>query len=124
MRVAFDGAVECVGTSADTAGVGVYVIFRRSFGSLGANQIRELHERMDADDFEGLYITNGDYSASARNEAESSEGATRLIDGDELIDLMRRQGLGLVLDDLGRVTAVDEAWFRSLESSDLTREGG
>ncbi|MYB23284.1 MAG: restriction endonuclease [Chloroflexi bacterium] len=124
-RTAFDGAVECVATSGgneDGDGVGVYVIFRRSFGSLGANQIRDLHERMDEEDYEGLYITNGDFSASARSEAESSEDGTRLIDGDELIDLMQRQGLGLILDELGRVTAVDEAWFRALESSYLTRE--
>jgi len=121
-RTAFDGAVECAATSGDTDGVGVYVIFRRSFGSLGANQIRDLHERMDEEDYEGLYITNGDFSASARTEAESSEGGTRLIDGDELIDLMQRQGLGLILDELGRVSAVDEAWFRALESSYLTRE--
>ena len=124
-RTSFDGAVECVATSDDSEGadgVGVYVIFRRSFGSLGANQIRELHERMDEEDYEGLYVTNGDFSASARNEAESSEGGARLIDGDELIDLMQRQGLGLMLDEQGRVTAVDEAWFRSLESSYLTRE--
>ncbi len=124
-RTSFDGAVECVATSHDSEGpdgVGVYVIFRRSFGSLGANQIRDLHERMDEEDYEGLYVTNGDFSASARNEAESSEGGARLIDGDELIDLMQRQGLGLILDELGRVAAVDEAWFRSLESSYLTRE--
>lgn len=121
-RTAFDGAVECVATSGDADGVGVYVIFRRSFGSLGANQIRDLHERMDENDYEGLYITNGDYSASARTEAEASEGATRLIDGDEVIDLMQRHGLGLILDELGRVSAVDEAWFRALESSYLTRE--
>ncbi|MCY3558062.1 MAG: restriction endonuclease [Chloroflexi bacterium] len=121
-RTAFDGAVECVATSSDSGDVGVYVIFRRSYGSLGANQIRDLHERMDEEDYEGLYITNGDFSASARTEAESSEDGMRLIDGDELIDLMQRQGLGLILDELGRVTAVDEAWFRALESSYLTRE--
>ncbi|MCY3569495.1 MAG: restriction endonuclease [Chloroflexi bacterium] len=120
-RTAFDGAVECVATGGED-GVGVYVIFRRSFGSLGANQIRDLHARMDEEDYEGLYITNGDFSASARSEAEKSEDGTRLIDGDELIDLMQRQGLGLILDELGRVTAVDEAWFRALESSYLTRE--
>ncbi|MXX79926.1 MAG: restriction endonuclease [Chloroflexi bacterium] len=121
-RTAFDGAVECVATSSDSGDVGVYVIFRRSYGSLGANQIGDLHERMDEEDYEGLYITNGDFSASARTEAESSEDGMRLIDGDELIDLMQRQGLGLILDELGRVTAVDEAWFRALESSYLTRE--
>lgn len=121
-RTAFDGAVECVATSADADESGVYVIFRRSFGALGANQIRELRERMDEHEYDGLYVTNGDYSASARTEAEASEGAARLIDGDELIDLMQRQGLGLMLDELGRVTAVDEAWFRALKSSYLTRE--
>lgn len=121
-RTSFDGAVECVATSDDAGGVGVYVIFRRSFGTLGANQIRELRERMDEEEYEGLYVTNGDFNASARDEATRSEDTTRLIDGDELIDLMRTHGLGVELDYMDRVIAVDEAWFRGLESEYLTRE--
>ncbi len=121
-RTSFDGAVECVATSEDARGLGVYVVFRRSFGTLGASQIRDLRERMDEHEYEGLYITNGDFSASARDEAGKSEDPTRLIDGDELIDLMRTHELGVELDYAGRVIAVDEAWFRALESSYLTRE--
>lgn len=121
-RTSFDGAVECVGTSNDAGGVGVYVIFRRSFGTLGANQIRELRERMDQDEYEGLYVTNGDFTASARTEATQSDDPVRLIGGDELIDLMRAHGLGVELDYMDRVIAVDEDWFRGLESEYLTRE--
>ncbi len=120
-RTAFDGAVECVAASAD-AGGDVYVIFRRSYGALGASQVRELRERMRERDCDGLYITNGDFTASARDEAggaSGSDGAAhriRLIDGDELAELMRARAVGVELDDRGSVIAVDEAWFRSLET--------
>ena len=120
-RTAFDGAVECVAASAD-AGGDVYVILRRSYGALGASQVRELRERMRERDCDGLYITNGDFTASARAEAVGASGPDgaarliRLIDGDELAELMRERAVGVELDDWGNVIAIDEAWFRSLET--------
>ncbi len=120
-RTAFDGTVECLAAS-EESGTEVYVIFRRSYGSLGASQIRELQERMREHDCDGLYVTNGDFTASAQDEVNNADGALRLIGGDELIDLMRRHGVGVTLDPEGRVIAVEDAWFRSLESEYLARE--
>lgn len=125
VRVAFDGAVECTGVHDDEERAGVYAVCRRSFGSLGANQIRDLQALMTREDHqasEGLFISNGEFSSSAIDEANEGEQQIELVDGTELLDLMHTNRLGLIFDEIGRVTAIDEAWFRSLDGDVLIRE--
>ena len=121
-RIAFDGAVECTGVRDDAERASVYAVCRRSFGSLGANQIRDLRALMEGQAAEGLFISNGEFSSSAIDEADGGEQPIELVDGEDLLDLMHTNRLGLVFDEIGRVTAIDEAWFRSLERDFLTRE--
>ncbi len=122
VRIAFDGAVECQGVRDDAERASIYAICRRSFGSLGANQVRDLHALMEGQASEGLFITNGEFSSSAIDEADGGDQPIELVDGEDLLDLMYTNRLGLVFDEIGRVTAIDEAWFRSLERDFLTRE--
>lgn len=123
-RIAFDGAVECQGVRDDGERASVYAICRRSFGSLGANQIRDLRALMEGQAAEGLFISNGEFSSSAIDEADGGEQPIELVDGEDLLDLMHTNRLGLLFDEIGRVTAIDEAWFRDLERDFLTREEG
>ena len=122
VRIAFDGAVECTGVRDDAERASVYAICRRSFGSLGANQVRDLRALMEGQADEGLFISNGEFSSSAIDEADGGDQPIELVDGEDLLDLMHTNRLGLVFDEIGRVTAIDEAWFRSLERDFLTRE--
>lgn len=123
VRNAFDGAVECVGVHDDEERANVYAICRRSFGALGANQIRDLRASMEGKASEGLLISNGEFSSSAIDEAESGDESIDLVDGDELLDLMHTNRLGLVFDEIGRVTAIDEEWFRDLERDQRFADG-
>lgn len=113
-RIAFDGAVECLAREADS-GMSIYVICRRSFGSLGANQIRDLRQLMEGKADEGLFISNGDFSSSAVREAEGGDTPIELVNGSELLDLMLEQRIGLTFDASGSVTGVDHDWFRGLD---------
>ena len=126
VRIAFDGAVECVAVRDDEERASVYAMFRRSFGSLGANQIRDLRAAMAREAPEAsaaLFVSNGEFSSSAIDEAESGDVPVDLVDGDELLDLMHTNRLGLIFDQSGRVTAVDEEWFRVLQSGDPFADG-
>lgn len=123
VRVAFDGAVEATGVHDDEERASVYSICRRSFGSLGANQVRDLRALMEGQASEGLFITNGEFSSSAIDDADEGDEPIDLVDGDDLLDLMHTNRLGLVFDDIGRVTGIDEAWFRDLERDRLVRDG-
>jgi len=122
-RIAFDGAVECVGVHDDEERASVYAIFRRSFGSLGANQIRDLRASMEGKAAEGLFVSNGEFSSSAIDEADGGEQPIELVDGDELLDLMYTNRLGLIFDEIGRVTGVDDEWFRGLARDQRVRDG-
>lgn len=122
-RIAFDGAVECFGVHDDEERASVYAIFRRSFGALGANQIRDLRASMEGRAAEGLFVSNGEFSSSAIDEADSGEEPIELVDGDELLDLMYTNRLGLIFDELGRVTGVDDEWFRGLGRDERVRDG-
>ncbi len=126
VRIAFDGAVECTGVRDDEERATVYAVCRRSFGSLGANQVRDLRALMAREEHqasEGLFITNGEFSSSAIDDADEGAELMDLVDGDDLLDLMHTNRLGLIFDEIGRVTAVDEAWFRGLERDRLIRDG-
>ena len=113
-RIAFDGAVACRARERD-GGTSVYVICRRSFGSLGANQVRDLRQLMEGKADEGLFISNADFSSSAVREAEGGDAPIELVDGSELLDLMLEQRIGLTFDASGSVTGVDHDWFRGLD---------
>lgn len=113
-RIAFDGAVECLARERD-GDASVYVICRRSFGSLGANQVRDLRQLMEGKADEGLFISNADFSSAAVREAEGGDAPIELVDGSELLDLMLEQRIGLTFDASGSVTGVDHDWFRGLD---------
>ena len=123
VRVAFDGAVECVGVQDDEERASVYVICRRSFGSLGANQVREMKTLMADKATEGLFITNGEFSSSAIDEADEGDEPIELVEGDDLLDLMHTHRLGLIFDEIGRVTAIDDEWFQDLERDHRCADG-
>jgi hypothetical protein len=123
VKIAFDGAVECLAVRDDEDRASVYAIFRRSFGSLGANQIRDLRALMEDRASEGLFITNGEFSSSAIDEAVDGAETIDLVDGEDLIDLMHTNRLGLTFDEVGRVTAIDEAWFRDLARGEHFADG-
>ena len=94
----------------------VYFQCKRYQGSVGPSQVRDFRGAMEGRFGHGIFITSGSFSVSARGEA--TRQATRpieLIDGDDLIKLMREHRLGLVLDaDERQVLRIDDDYFRRL----------
>ena len=124
VRIAFDGAVECIGVRDDEERASVYAVCRRSFGALGANHVRDLRALMEGEASAGLMISNAEFSSLAIDEADEGDEQIELVDGDELLDLMHTNRLGLMFDEVGRVTAIDDEWFRELERGGRLGDGG
>lgn len=121
--------VRVLGGSGDQGidGVGQHRILRKSFPvyfqckryqrSVGPSEVRDFRGVLDGRTGQGLLITTGTFTAAAREEADRRGGAKpiELVDGEELVDLLRDYGLGLVIDDdLGRVLRIDNSFFDRL----------
>jgi restriction system protein len=72
---------------------------------------------MDGRTGQGLLITTGTFTKAAREEADRGGGAKPidLVNGENLMSLMREHRLGLVLDDeQDTVLGIDHDYFRRL----------
>ncbi len=87
---------------------------KRYQGSVGSEVIRDFRGAMQGRADKGLIITTGNFTSSARQEA-TRDGAPSidLIDGDDLVQLLKERGLGVKVETVERVT-VDESFFDRL----------
>jgi restriction system protein len=87
---------------------------KRYQGSVGSEVIRDFRGAMQGRADKGLIITTGNFTSSARAEA-TRDGAPSidLIDGDDLVLLLKERGLGVKVETVERVT-VDDAFFDRL----------
>ena len=120
--------VEVLGKSGDGGldGVGVYRLSLVSFpvffqckrfrGSVGSGAVRDFRGAMSGRGEKGMLITTGSFTRDAQAEA-SRDGAppVELIDGDDLCDLLKQYGLGVVTTEriIEEVT-IDETFIESL----------
>ncbi len=87
---------------------------KRYQGSVGSDTIRDFRGAMQGRADKGLVITTGTFTSSARQEA-SRDGAPSidLIDGEDLVALLKDRKLGLKIETVERVT-VDESFFQAI----------
>lgn len=87
---------------------------KRYQGSVGAEVVRDFRGAMQGRADKGLIITTGTFTSSARQEA-TRDGAPSidLIDGDDLVLLLKERGLGVRVETVERVI-VDDLFFQKL----------
>lgn len=87
---------------------------KRYQGSVGSEVIRDFRGAMQGRADKGLIITTGNFTSSARAEA-TRDGAPSidLIDGDDLVLLLKERGLGVKVETVEQVT-IDDVFFEGL----------
>jgi restriction system protein len=87
---------------------------KRYQGSVGSDTIRDFRGAMQGRADKGLVITTGTFTSSARQEA-TRDGAPSidLIDGEDLVILLKDRGLGVKVETVEKVT-LDEAFFQAI----------
>lgn len=93
-----DGAVDGVITE-DVLGLDKIYLQAKRYGpdsAIGPDKIREFAGAMDAHGIvKGVFVTTSRYTKAAREYAELSHKHLRLIDGNELAELMVQHGIGV-----------------------------
>ncbi len=87
---------------------------KRYQGSVGSDTIRDFRGAMQGRADKGLVITTGTFTSSARQEA-TRDGAPSidLIDGEDLVILLKDRGLGVKIETVEKVT-LDESFFQAI----------
>ncbi|WP_419738697.1 restriction endonuclease [Ruegeria sp.] len=110
-----DGGIDGVGVlRVNLVSFQVFFQCRRYKGSVGSSEIRDFRGAMMGRADKGLFITTGNFTAQASDEA-TRDGATAidLIDGDRLCDLLKENDLGVATQMIEAVT-IDEKFFASV----------
>jgi restriction system protein len=87
---------------------------KRYQGSVGSDTIRDFRGAMQGRADKGLVITTGTFTSSARQEA-TRDGAPSidLIDGEDLVILLKDRRLGVKVETVEKVT-LDESFFQAI----------
>ena len=107
-----DGGIDGVGVlRVNLVSFQVFFQCKRYKGSVGASDIRDFRGAMQGRADKGLFITTGNFTAQASDEA-TRDGATAidLIDGERLCLLLKENGLGVSTEMIEQVS-IDTAWF-------------
>jgi restriction system protein len=110
-----DGGIDGVGTyRMSLVSFPVFFQCKRYVGSVGAPQVRDFRGAMIGRGEKGLLITTGSFTSAARGEA-TRDGAPPLdlIDGEELVELLREHKLGITTELVEQVT-VHPGFFDSI----------
>lgn len=111
-----DGGIDGVGLLKMHDVLSFHVIFqcKRWKGSVGAREIRDFRGAMVGRTAMGLFITTATFSPDAQREA-TRDGAppVDLIDGEQLVDLLKKLGLGVKMQMVEQVV-VDKDWLSSV----------
>lgn len=110
-----DGGIDGVGVlRVNLVSFQVYFQCKRWKGSVGAREIRDFRGALQGRADKGLFITTGDFTSQAFDEA-TRDGAIAidLIDGERLCELLKQFELG-VKTELVEQISIDPEWLRSV----------
>lgn len=110
-----DGGIDGVGVlRVNLVSFQVFFQCKRYKGSVGASDIRDFRGAMQGRADKGLFITTGNFTAQASDEA-TRDGATAidLIDRERLCILLKENNLGVSTKMIEQVN-VDATWFGSI----------
>lgn len=113
-----DGGIDGRGIMRLGGLLGFHVMFqcRRYQGSVSARHVRDFRGAMIGRADKGLLITTGNFTKDAIREAtRDGAPAIDLIDGDQLVDMLKKLSLGVdsQIVEVEKVT-IDENWFLTL----------
>lgn len=113
-----DGGIDGKGIMRLGGLLSFHVIFqcKRYQGSVSSSQVRDFRGAMVGRADKGLLITTGTFTKDATREAtRDGAPAIDLIDGDVLVDQLKRLGLGVTIE-VAKVekVAIDSEWFLGL----------
>lgn len=110
-----DGGIDGVGVlRVNLVSFQVFFQCKRYKGSVGSSDIRDFRGAMMGRADKGLFITTGNFTSQASDEA-TRDGATAvdLIDGERLCDLLKGNGLGVKTRMIESIE-IDAAWFEAI----------
>ncbi len=110
-----DGGIDGVGVlRVNLISFQVYFQCKRWKGSVGSKDIRDFRGALQGRADKGLFITTGNFTSQAYEEA-TRDGAIAidLIDGERLCELLKKYDLGIRTEMIEKVT-ISEDWFRNL----------
>jgi restriction system protein len=110
-----DGGIDGVGVlRVNLVSFQVFFQCKRWKGSVGASEIRDFRGAMQGRADKGLFITTGNFTSQASDEA-TRDGATAidLIDGERLCDLLKELRLGVQTEMIEKVT-IRPSWFEAI----------
>lgn len=110
-----DGGIDGVGVlRVNLVSFQVYFQCKRWKGSVGAREIRDFRGALQGRADKGLFITTGDFTSQAFDEA-TRDGAIAidLIDGQRLCELLKQFELGVKTELVEKVT-IDQNWLNSI----------
>lgn len=110
-----DGGIDGVGVlRVNLVSFQVYFQCKRWKGSVGAKDIRDFRGALQGRADKGLFITTGNFTSQASEEA-TRDGAIAidLIDGERLCDLLKQYELGVKTETVEKVT-ISADWFKGL----------
>lgn len=108
-----DGGIDGTGILRLHHVVSFQVLFqcKRWKGSVGSKEIRDFRGAMAGRTDKGLFMTTSTFTQEARKEAHrDGTPAIDLIDGDQLLDLLKSLGLGVKSEQVEKVT-IDQDWI-------------
>jgi len=110
-----DGGIDGVGVlRVNLVSFQVFFQCKRYKGSVGASDIRDFRGAMVGRADKGLFITTGNFTAQASDEAtRDGAPAIDLIDGQRLCQLLKELGLG-VSTQMTEVVTVHPDWFEGI----------
>ena len=110
-----DGGIDGIATPIDKPGAStVYFQAKRWRVFVSPTVVREFRGSLVHFRGQGFLFSSSDFTAAARQEAERHSGMPiRLINRDEILEMMTRYEVGVKSDDNG--THIDHNWFRELE---------
>jgi restriction system protein len=111
-----DGGIDGTGIIQLNGLLSFHVVFqcKRYQGSVSVGKVRDFRGAMVGRADKGLLITTGTFTQKAKQEA-TRDGATPidLIDGDDLIVMLKDLGLGVETKMVEKVS-IDREWFQSI----------
>ncbi|HPD82769.1 MAG: restriction endonuclease [Alphaproteobacteria bacterium] len=110
-----DGGIDGVGVlRVNLVSFQVYFQCKRYKGSVGAKEIRDFRGALQGRADKGLFITTGNFTSQASEEA-TRDGAIAidLIDGERLCELLKQFDLGVATEMIEKIS-IDEKWFKSI----------
>ena len=110
-----DGGIDGVGVlRVNLVSFQVYFQCKKWKGSVGSKEIRDFRGALQGRADKGLFITTGNFTSQASEEA-TRDGAIAidLIDGERLCDLLRQYELGVKTEMIEKVV-VNSDWFKGI----------